>query len=340
MKKLLTAIALIACLILPLSAMAMSTVADNELSTVTGQAGVSINIDVTATLAIGTVAWGDSDGFTGYTNMGFVGMDNMNLTVHMSGRQDGVFSGGANYLGNKPITIDVGTNASGATLVMIGIPTIHIVVSSLDTNLFVSGGALATGPTSTAAQGLGEVYLAGVDVKLGIGATSAAIDASAGYVTIGAAGTGNTGVNIGFNVGIGSLAIGTVSYGNTTSLLAPQFGAAATAGYVGISGLNLVNVTVAGGVAIGVGTLNGTALGVPSFGTQTMVNLIFANGTQVNIPGAIYGTILLAQDKALSVGVGQLGNFYIGGLTATLLDNVMDGSHGFAPHSTVQIWAH
>ena len=340
MKKLLTAIALIACLILPLSAMAMSTIADNELSTVTGQAGVSINIDVTANLTIGTVGWGDADGFTGYTNMGFVGMDNLNMSIHVGGRQDGVFSGGANYLGGQPLTIDVGTSASGATLVKIGIPTLHITISSLDTNIFVSGGALATGPTSVTAQGLGEVYLSGIDIKMGIGATSAAIDASAGYVTIGAAGAGNTGVNIGFNVGIGSLAIGTVSYGNTTSILSPLFGAAATAGYVGISGLTLNNVTVAGGVAIGVGTLNGTALGVPSFGTQTMVNLIFANGTQINIPGAIYGTILLAQDKGLSVGVGQLGNFFVNGVTAQLIDNVMDGSHGFAPHSTVQIWAH
>jgi hypothetical protein len=334
MKKLLTAIALIACLILPLSAMAMTTIADNELSTVTGQAGVSINIDVTANLTIGTVGWGDADGFTGYTNMGFVGIDNLSMTVHVSGRHDGVYSGGANYLGNKPLTIDVGTNNGGATLVMIGIPTIHIVVSSLDTNLFVSGGALATGPTSTSAQGLGEIYLAGLTVTMGQGTTSANMDA--GYITIGAAGTGNVGVNVGFSVKIGSIVLNTMSYGNTTSLLAPQFGAAATAGYVGISGLNLVNVTATGGVAIGVGTLNGSALGVPTFGTQTMVSLVFANGTTLSIPGAIYGTILLAQDKALSVGVGQLGNFYIGGITAQLVDNV--GS--FAPHSLVQIWAH
>jgi hypothetical protein len=337
MKKLLTAIALIACLILPLSAMAMTTIADNELSTVTGQAGVSINVDVTANLTIGAVAWGDADGFTGYTNMGFVGMDNLNMTIHIGGRLDGVYSGGANYLGNKPITIDVGTNSTGSTLVMIGIPTFHITISSLDTNIFVSGGALATGPTSATAQGLGEVYLAGVDVKLGQGTTSAAMAASAGYVTIGAAGAGNTGINVGFSVGIGSISIGTMSYGNTTNILAPQFGAAATAGYVGISGLNLVNVSLNGGVAIGVGTLNGTALGVPSFGTQTIVSLIFANGTTLSIPGAIYGTVLLAQDKALSVGVGQLGNFYIGGVTAQLVDN---GTLGFAPHSIVQIWAH
>jgi hypothetical protein len=76
---------------------------------------------------------------------------------------------------------------------------------------------------------------------------------------------------------------------------------------------------------------------VPSFGTQTIVSLIFANGTTLSIPGAIYGTVLLAQDKALSVGVGQLGNFYIGGVTAQLVDN---GTLGFAPHSIVQIWAH
>jgi hypothetical protein len=334
MKKILTAIALIACLVLPLSSMAMSTIADNELSAVTGQAGVSINIDVTASLQIGTVAWGDSNGFGAtYTNMGFVGLSAMNLTVHVSGRHDTVYAGGANYLGNKPLTIDVGTNAGGQTLVMIGVPTIHFTVSTLDTDMFVSGGDLATGPVSSAAQVLGHIYVGGLEVTMGQGTTSADMDA--GYVTIGAAGAGNTGVNVAFLVKIGKIAIGTISYGNTTSILAPLFGAAATGGYVGITDLTLANVTLGGGVAINVGTLNGTTLGVPVFGTQTMVNLVFANGTFIAIPGAIYGTIKLADNKQLTGG-GELGNFYIGGVTATLLDNT--GS--FSPHSLVQIWAH
>ena len=334
MKKIFTAIVLFALVVLPMSVMAMTTIADNELSTVTGQAGVSINIDVTANLTIGTIAWGDSDGFTGYTNAGFVGMQGMNLTVHLSGRHDGVYAGGANYLANKPITIDVGTSDAGASLVRIGIPTSHITVSTMNTNIFVSG-ATAGAPSSTTAQQLGSIYLQGVEVILGRGADAASMDA--GYVTIGAAGAGNVGVNIGFNVLIDSVTIGTMSYGNSTSILAGSFGAAATGGYIGVRNFALDDVTIAGGVAIGIGTLNGTALGVASFGTQTMVNIVIANGTTIAIPGAITGTVTLASNQTLdAANASELGNFYIGGVTAQIVDNV--GS--FSSHSVIQIWAH
>jgi hypothetical protein len=350
MKKILMAIALVACLVLPLSAMAMSTVADNELSAVTGQAGVSINVDLTANITVGTLAWGDSDGFTGYTNMGFVGLQGMSLKITMAGRLDGPFAVTAGndvgYLRNKPITIDVGTSDAGATLVKIGIPTLHITVSTLDTNIFVSGGSLAAGPASTTAQQLGEIYMSGVDVKLGQSSSTdadvnvKAASYDAGYVTIGAAGAGNTGVNIGFNVKIDSVNLGTVSYGNTTSILAGNFGAAATAGFIGVKNLNIGNITLAGGVAIGIGTLNGPALGAAAFGTPTMVNIIIANGTTIAIPGAIAGTINLASDKALSTNVGELGNFYIGGVTVQFVDNNTATGTNMASHSVLQIWAH
>ncbi len=49
---------------LPMSVLAMTAIDDNELAEITGQAGVSINVDVTANLSIGTIAWGDSDGFS------------------------------------------------------------------------------------------------------------------------------------------------------------------------------------------------------------------------------------------------------------------------------------
>lgn len=341
MKKILTAIVLFVFVALPMSVMAMTTIADNELSTVTGQAGVSINVDVTANLTIGTVAWGDSDGFTGYTNAGFVGFEGLNLTVHASGRHDGAFStGGATavgYMFNDPITIDVGTNDGGASLVRIGLPTFHVVVSTLQTDIFVSG-VTAGAPTSTVAQQLGAIYMSGIDIKLG--QTTTPTDAAsfeAGYVTIGAAGAGNTGVNIGFNVAIDSIDIGTISYGNTTSILAGSFGAAATAGYVGITGLNLDNVNIAGGVAIGVGTLATDALaGAAAQGTITQVNIVIADGTTIAIPGAITGNVVLAQDQTLTTGAGTLGNFYIGGITAQVVDNV--GS--LSTESLIQIWAH
>ena len=342
MKKILSAIVLFALVVLPMSVMAMTTISDNELSTVTGQAGVSINVDVTANLTIGTVAWGDSDGFTGYTNAGFVGIEGLNLTVHASGRHDGAFTtSGATavgYMANDPITIDVGANDGGQSIVRIGLPTFHITVSTLQTDIFVSG-VTAGAPTSTVTQQLGAIYMSGIEIRLGQSATpSDAGSFDAGYVTIGAAGAGNTGVNIGFMVNIDSVEIGTLSYGNTTSLLAGDFGAAATAGYIGVTGLNLDDVNIYGGVAIGVGTLNTAALNAAAAnqGVITQVNIVVANGTTVAIPGAITGTVVLAQNQELTTGAGELGNFYIGGVTAQIVDNV--GS--LSAHSLIQIWAH
>ncbi len=341
MKKIFTAIVLFTLVVLPMSVLAMTDITDDELSTVTGQAGVSINVDVTANLTIGTVAWGDSDGFAGYTNAGFVGIEGLNLTVHASGRHDGAFATtgatAVGYMANDPITIDVGTNDGGQSIVRIGLPTFHITVSTLQTDIFVSG-VTAGAPTSTTAQQLGNIYMSGIEIRLGQSATPAdAASFDAGYVTIGAAGAGNTGVNIGFVVNIDSVAIGTMSYGNTTSLLADDFGAAATAGYIGVTGLNLDDVNIYGGVAIGVGTLNTAALNpAANQGTITQVNIVIANGTTVAIPGAITGTVVLARNRALTVNAGELGNFYIGGVTAQIVDNV--GS--LSDHSLIQIWAH
>ena len=341
MKKIFTAIVLFTLLVLPMSVLAMTDINDDELSTVTGQAGVSINVDVTANLTIGTVAWGDSDGFAGYTNAGFVGIGGLNLTVHASGRHDGAFATtgatAVGYMANDPITIDVGTNDGGQSIVRIGLPTFHISVDTLQTDIFVSG-VTAGAPTSTTAQQLGNIFMSGIEIRLGQSATPAdAGSFNAGYVTIGAAGAGNTGVNIGFNVAIDSVAIGTISYGNTTSLLATDFGAAATAGYIGVTGLNLDDVNIYGGVAIGVGTLNTAALNpAANQGTITQVNIVIANDTTVAIPGAITGNVVLAQDQTLTTGAGTLGNFYIGGVTAQIVDNV----DSLSDHSLIQIWAH
>jgi len=342
MKKILSAIVLFALVVLPMSVMAMTTISDNELSTVTGQAGVSINVDVTANLTIGTVAWGDADGFTGYTNAGFVGIEGLTMTVHASGRHDGAFattgSTAIGYMGNDPITIDVGTNDTGVSVVRIGLPTFHISVSTLQTDIFVSGGTVLGGPTSTVAQQLGSIYMSGIEITLGQSATPAdAASYSAGYVTIAAAGVGNTGVHIGFNVAIDSVAIGTISYGNTTSILATDFGAAATAGYVGVTGLNLDDVNIYGGVAIGVGTLNTAALNpAANQGTITQVNIVFANGMTIAILGAITSNVVLAQDQTLTTGAGTLGNFYVGGVVAQIVNNT--GS--LSTQSLIQIWAH
>lgn len=51
-----------AFLLLPLSVWAMTPISDSDLSNVTGQAGVNINVDLLMNVRLGTMAWGDSDG--------------------------------------------------------------------------------------------------------------------------------------------------------------------------------------------------------------------------------------------------------------------------------------
>ena len=343
MKKfsLIAIIVIFVLIALPMSVLAMTTISDSELSEITAQAGVSINVDITANLSIGTVAWGDSDGFTGYSNAGYAGIEGLNVTIHFSGRHDGPFAttgpSAIGYMNNKPITIDVGSDTLGwTTQVRIGLPTSHLTVSTLQTDIFVSG-VTAGAPTSTTAQQLGAIYMNGIEVVFGESSTPDVASAyNAGYVTIGAAGPGNRGVNIGFDVNIDSITVGTVSYGNTASILAGSFGAAATAGYIGVTDLTIGHMNIDGGCNIGIGTLNTTALGGTTLGTITQVNIVIANGTTVAIPGAITGTVVLAQDQELTTGAGELGNFYIGGFTARMVNNV--GS--LSTPSIIQIWAH
>jgi len=91
MKKILKAIALMICLLFPLSVMAMTTIEDSDLSTVTGQSGVSINLDVNLDLHMDTAAWGDSDGLGAATNTtaGWVGLKDLDATgIRVRLRQD------------------------------------------------------------------------------------------------------------------------------------------------------------------------------------------------------------------------------------------------------------
>jgi|GEM_PF-1776747 len=84
MKKIFMVIALMAMLMLPFTSFSMTAMEDGDLSSVTGQAGVSINLDATVQLGANVVAWGDADGFgaTGAItdNAGWVGLTGLNIT--------------------------------------------------------------------------------------------------------------------------------------------------------------------------------------------------------------------------------------------------------------------
>jgi len=130
MKRVLTFLAI---MLLPLSVMAMTPVSDQTLSDVTGQAGVNINADIMMDIAIGTLAWGDSDGILngghplwGTTDGGgYVGVTGFDIDgLRIKARETDTFDTYAAPAQLKPITIDVATDADiydGATFVRFGL---------------------------------------------------------------------------------------------------------------------------------------------------------------------------------------------------------------------------
>ena len=92
MKKIFAIFALAAILMVPMSVLALTTVSDSDLSAVTGQSGVSINLDVTVSLTANVIAWGDTDGIqniqgygdnmqgdAAYNTTGYIGLDTVSI---------------------------------------------------------------------------------------------------------------------------------------------------------------------------------------------------------------------------------------------------------------------
>jgi hypothetical protein len=151
--------------------LAMKPISDSELSDVMGQSGISINVDMTMNIQIGTIAWGDSDGavipsISSDVKMpgGWIGIDSLNISnLHIWPRTDFVMNGNAKSGGWNDIqllTIDVvtipssdlnypfgtGANApTGTTAVRIGIPTSTISLDKMEGNVVL-------GPYSTPAN--------------------------------------------------------------------------------------------------------------------------------------------------------------------------------------------
>jgi len=88
MKKFFAILALVTLLMVPMSAMALSPVAEADLAAITGQSGVSINLDVNVNMTLDIAAWGDSNGFgSTYSSAGYVGLASLNITnLHLRAR--------------------------------------------------------------------------------------------------------------------------------------------------------------------------------------------------------------------------------------------------------------
>lgn len=102
--------------LLPMSASAMKPVTDTELDQITGNAGVSIFVDITMNISIDTIAWGDSDGLTpGFYNPwginaagGYVGVKNFRITnLSIRPRTDSFYPISSSAYWPSATTIDV-----------------------------------------------------------------------------------------------------------------------------------------------------------------------------------------------------------------------------------------
>lgn len=164
MKRVLTFLAI---MLLPLSVMAMTPISDNDMSKVTGQAGVSMTFDLTLNMSFGQLGWGDADGapinFAAFgatsSNIagGWVGIDNLKMsTLHIWPRTDytmeAVQTGSGDWDDLKWLTIDVvtlgngmggavasqlfsGTAADDVTAVRIGVPTLTLTMEEMTGNV-------------------------------------------------------------------------------------------------------------------------------------------------------------------------------------------------------------
>ena len=114
MKRLFMILAVI--MMLPISVFAMKPMADQDLSHVTGMAGVSFFVDITMNISIGTLACGDSAGLAPGpynpwgidTAGGYVGVTNFKVTnLSIRPRTDGFYPISSSAYWPSAATIDV-----------------------------------------------------------------------------------------------------------------------------------------------------------------------------------------------------------------------------------------
>jgi len=246
MKRVLT---ILAILLLPLSVWAMTPVTDSDLSTVTGQAGVSINQDVAMHITMTTMAWGDQDGLglsgigtgagtsTGLnpwndlTTGGFIGIKDFDMQLRIKARTTDTYNGYnmLSYPGARPLTIDVAT--TGASGYLTSTTTNYDGIGSI-----VGPQGIGTGVTFVRI-GLGamEIDVNAMSFDVGLSARpvsgAPALDQVLGTVSMGAIGiyinplsyvdiynnrpAGQSGVSFNLNMIVDQFNMDYISWGNT-----------------------------------------------------------------------------------------------------------------------------
>jgi hypothetical protein len=137
MKRILLLAIITIFMMTPVSAFAKQAITDGDLDAVTGEQGVSItftNVAMTNT-AITSLSFGDSDGFTGYTTAGYLGMSNVSITGTT-----------ANITGTT--VIDIGTSGTSTRLNIL-LPTVTLGPANVTAYLKLDSGANGANLTTT-----------------------------------------------------------------------------------------------------------------------------------------------------------------------------------------------
>jgi hypothetical protein len=231
----------------------------------------------------------------------------------------------------KPLTIDVATDTAGTitgvaglTFVRIGLGSLEISMASMTANVKLShtsdlSNTNPAGPLNLQYNGLtpdgnaldntmGQIYLGGLDVFINAGS----------YVDISAKGIATQGVLLGLNVIIDKLNIATLAWGDSDGI-----GTGTTAGWVGLTGLAITNLTVKGAVTIDVASEAGywADNGNVTYVAFGLTNLAVGIGG-LNAKVAMGGTTGTINQV--------LGSIYLSNLTATINGDVeiMAPEHG------------
>ena len=365
MKKTLAIAALVA--MVPFSAYAKTAITDTDMNKVTGQAGVSIDLDVRVDVSADTIAWGQNDG----TNTNWIGMknfvindmtiklrpdlltnvvtDQLTLASNAQAAKGGDTAAIAAMAGLqakltadealvKPFTIDVatvpalttdGNKSAGTTYVRFGLGSLEIAAQNIDFTVALGKSTGTAAPTilntaaattETLSQELGSVHLGGLVLDLN---GSSTVDI---YSTNPTATSGQgSGVVFDLAVTIDSLKAASLSWGNTAgtvtgpSTSASSASAKTTAGFVGLSNLNIAALTLTGPISINVATVSSDSSLTGTAGALA-VAFATAGGSATTLPTTgtaaytAYQAALSAYYYSLYTTVGMSSSFVHFGL--------------------------
>jgi hypothetical protein len=315
MKKYLGYFIVVALLVtVPFMSVAKQILSEGEMGSLTAQEGVTVDLGTwnPAGGQFGDIAvlgfapalqsWGDSDGFTGYTDSGWAG-------AFTTMRADSVIA-----VGGK-MTIDVGTSGA-VTAVRIGLPS--ALVHTYETNQTIK---LGTGKALSDAQpALGTTYNDIFAAMLNPTTASA--------ITISSHAGEGVDINFGaFNPAAPTITIpGALANGYMTTSWGDNDGytGMTDAGFFGAKSMWVSDgasapIYLSGTMSIDVGTNAGGLTGVSIVLPQ--IDIGFGNALSITQP------LALATTKDLLTNTQMLGTSYMGGVTARISGGLVVTAH-------------